>query len=62
MTCYVYAHVKLVPPTLGTWSMAGLLGQPLEYNYMYFCSAGIRRDMLPKTADVLFVHSSVDEH
>jgi len=24
-------HVKLDPTTLGTWSMAGLLGQPLEY-------------------------------
>ena len=30
--CYVYVHVKLAPPTyLGAWSMAGLLGQPLEY-------------------------------
>ena len=24
-------HVKLALPTLGAWSMAGLLGQPLEY-------------------------------
>jgi len=28
-------RVKLAPPTLGAWSMAGLLGQPLEY---YYCS------------------------
>ena len=27
-------HVKLAPPTLGAWSMAGLLGQPLEYYYI----------------------------
>jgi len=26
-------HVKLAPPTLGMWSMAGMLGQPLEYYY-----------------------------
>ena len=30
-------RVKLAPPTLGVRSMAGLLGQPLEY-YYYYCS------------------------
>jgi len=29
-------HVELAPPTLGTWSMAGLLGQPLEYYFYYY--------------------------
>ena len=31
----VYVHVKLAPSTLGVWSMAGLLGQPLEYLWTY---------------------------
>ena len=30
---YMMIRVKLAPPTLGVWSMAGLLGQPLEYYY-----------------------------
>jgi len=29
-------HVNLAPPTLGAWSVAGLLGQPLEYYYYYY--------------------------
>ena len=29
-------RVELTPPTLGAWSMAGLLGQPLEYYYNYY--------------------------
>ena len=33
---------KLAPPTLGTWSMAGLLGQPLEYYYYYYCEMKIQ--------------------
>ena len=33
-TC-ITIPVKLAPPTLGAWSMAGLLGQPLEYYYYY---------------------------
>ena len=35
MICYVYVHVNLALPTMGVWSMAGLLGQPLQY---YVCS------------------------
>ena len=32
MIFYVYVHAKPAPPTyLDTWSMAGLLGLPLEY-------------------------------
>ena len=27
---------KLALPTLGAWSVAGLLGQPLEYYYYYY--------------------------
>ena len=34
MTCYVYVHVKLALLTLGAWSMAELLGQPLEYYHI----------------------------
>ena len=33
---YSMIHVKLALPTLGAWSMAGLLGQPLEYYYYYY--------------------------
>ena len=28
-------YVNLAPPTLGAWSMAGLLGQPLDYYYVH---------------------------
>ena len=32
MICYVYVHVNLAPLTfVGAWSMALLLGQPLEF-------------------------------
>ena len=37
-TCITDVHVKLAPPTLGTWSMAGLLGQPLEYLHLLAAS------------------------
>ena len=33
---YPMVHVKLALPTLGVWSMAGLLGQPLEHYYYYY--------------------------
>ena len=36
MICYVYIRVNLAPPTLGAWSMAGLLGQPLVDIFFQF--------------------------
>ena len=63
-------HVKLAPPTLGAWSIAGLLGQPLEY-YAAICSyatmhhimpknyAGIIHQDLPVETPFLFLHAAV---